>query len=133
MFDVLYLCHYARYFLQLWTNCYCSKEDPIQQGWATITISFTQFCPLKKKKVLQSSVGMLIQSFDNGHVGKQPVARKEYCTEFWSEDFQESMGRCTGCYDVSEIMFKTALNTIQQISYTFPMLDIDQVCFQVEK
>ena len=51
--------------------------------------------------------------FDNGYVGKQPVAWKEYCVEYWLEELQESMGRCTCCHDITEKLVKTALNTIQ--------------------
>ena len=29
--------------------------------------------------------------FDNGYVGKQPVAWKEYCVEYWLKDLQESI------------------------------------------
>ena len=54
-------------------------------------------------------------SFDNGYVGKQPVAWKEYCMEYWLKEHQESMDRCTGCTDITEILLKMALNTIQSI------------------
>ena len=50
--------------------------------------------------------------FDNGHVGKQPVAWKEYCAEFWSKELLESMDRCTGRRNITEILLKTAFNTI---------------------
>ena len=29
--------------------------------------------------------------FDNGSVGKQPVAWKEYCVEYWLKELWESM------------------------------------------
>ena len=54
-----------------------------------------------------------VRCFDNGYVGKQPVAWKEYCAEHWLKEFQESMDRCTGRRDVTEILLKTVLNTIQ--------------------
>ena len=53
-----------------------------------------------------------VRCFDNGYVGKQPVAWKEYCG---SIELQESMDRCTGSRDVTEIRLTTALNTIQSI------------------
>ena len=53
--------------------------------------------------------------FDNGYVGKQPVAWKEYCVEYWYEEFQESMNRCTGCCNITELLLKRALNTIKSI------------------
>ena len=48
-----------------------------------------------------------IRCFDNGYVGKQPVARKKV---------EESMDRSTGCRDITEILLKTVLNTIQSIN-----------------
>ena len=55
--------------------------------------------------------------FDDGYVGKQPVAWKEYCAEYWLKGPQESMDRCSGHRDITEILLKTALNTIESISY----------------
>ena len=57
--------------------------------------------------------------FDIGYVGKQPVAWKEYCAEYWLKELQESMDRCTGRRDVTGIMLKTALNAIQSILLLF--------------
>ena len=54
--------------------------------------------------------------FDNCFVGKQPVVWKEYCVEYWLKEFQESMDRCTGRLDITEIRLKTSLNTIQSIN-----------------
>jgi hypothetical protein len=47
---------------------------------------------------------------DSGYVGKQPVARKEYCVGYWLKDLQESMDRCTGSHDKTEILLKTPYN-----------------------
>ena len=44
--------------------------------------------------------------FDNGYVGKQPVAREAYCTEYWLKELQESMDRYTGRRYVTEILLK---------------------------
>ena len=55
----------------------------------------------------------LSRVFDNGYVGKQTVAWKEYCAEYWLKELQESMDRCTGRRDITEILLKKALNTIQ--------------------
>ena len=49
-------------------------------------------------------------------VGKEPVAWKEDCAEYWIKELQESMDRCTGRRDMTEILLKTALNSIQSIS-----------------
>ena len=57
----------------------------------------------------------LIDCFDNCYVGKQPVAWKEYCTEYCLKELQESMDRCTSHWDMTEILLKMALNTIQSI------------------
>ena len=36
-----------------------------------------------------------VRCFDNGYVGKQPVAWKEYYAEYWLKERQESMDMCT--------------------------------------
>ena len=54
-----------------------------------------------------------VRCFNNGYVGKQPVAWKEYCGEYWLKELQESRDKCTGCHDITEILLKIALNTIQ--------------------
>ena len=41
---------------------------------------------------------------------------KKYCAEYWLKELQESMDRCTGHHDITEIVLKTALNTIQSIN-----------------
>ena len=61
-----------------------------------------------------------VRCFDNVYVGKQPVAWKEYCVEYWLK-VQESMDRCTGRRDITEIQLKTALNTIESIQCIFPL------------
>ena len=38
-----------------------------------------------------------VHCFNNDNVGNWPVAWIEYCAEYWLEDLQESMNRCTGC------------------------------------
>ena len=43
----------------------------------------------------------------------QPVACKEYCAEYWLKEHQESMDRYSGPRNITEILLKTALNTIQ--------------------
>ena len=49
----------------------------------------------------------VVRCFDNSYVGKQPVAWKEYCAEYWLKELQKSMDMCTGCHDihVTEILF----------------------------
>ena len=42
--------------------------------------------------------------FDNDYVGKQPVAWKEYCSEYWLRERQESMDGCTGHRDITETL-----------------------------
>ena len=49
-------------------------------------------------------------------LGKQSVAWKEYCAEYCLKELQESMDRCTGCRNITEILLKTVLNTIQSIN-----------------
>ena len=52
--------------------------------------------------------------FENGFVGKQHVAWKEYFAKYWLKVW-ESMDRCTGRHDITEMPLETALNTIQSI------------------
>ena len=47
---------------------------------------------------------------------KQPVAWKEHCAEYWLKELQESMDRCTCRRDITEILLKMALNTVQSIN-----------------
>ena len=54
-----------------------------------------------------------VHCFDNDYVGKQTVAWTEYCAEYWLKELQESMDRCTGRRDITEILLNTALNTVQ--------------------
>ena len=58
----------------------------------------------------------IVYCFDNGYVGKQPVAWKEYCTENWIKELKEIMDRCTGCCNVTEILLKMVLNTNHSIN-----------------
>ena len=53
-----------------------------------------------------------VHHFDDGYGREKPVAWKEYFEEYRLKEFQESMDRCTGRYDITEI----TLNTIQSIS-----------------
>ena len=57
-----------------------------------------------------------VHCFNNGYVEKQPVAWKEYCAAYWLKELWENMDRCTGCRDITEILLKTVLNTIQSIN-----------------
>ena len=44
-----------------------------------------------------------VHCFGNGCVRKQPAAWKEYCAEYWCKELQESMDRCTGQLDLTEM------------------------------
>ena len=44
------------------------------------------------------------------------VAWKEYCAEHWFKELQESMDMYPGLCDITEILLKIALNTMQSIS-----------------
>ena len=61
-------------------------------------------------------IAMAVHCFDNGYVGKQPVAWKEYCVEYRLKQLKESMDRCTGHCDVTKILLKTVLNIIKSIN-----------------
>ena len=68
---------------------------------------------------LHSSSPTDVHYFNNSYVGKQPVAWKEYCAKYWLKELQESMDRCTGRHDITEILLKTAFNTIQSTNQQF--------------
>ena len=70
--------------------------------------------------------------FYNGYVGKQPVRWKEYCAENWLKDPQESMDRYTGHRDISEIVLKAALKTIQSINQIGHLTCICVNCFHLQ-
>ena len=77
---------------------------------------------IKTRAIKTSSVGSVADlrtggCFDNGYVGKQPVVLKEYCADYWLKELQESMDRCTDHCDITEILLKKALKTIQSISH----------------
>ena len=55
-----------------------------------------------------------VHCFDHGCVGKLPVAGKEYCTERRSKELQKSMDIYNGCYNVNEVMLKTAYTPHKQ-------------------
>ena len=57
-----------------------------------------------------------VHCFNNGCVGKQPTAWKEYCAKNWLEELQKSMDRCPGRSNMTEILLKTVLNTIKSIN-----------------
>ena len=64
-----------------------------------------------------------VRCFDNRYVGKQPVAWKEYCARYtyWLKEVQNSNDICTGLRNLTEILFKTASNTIQSINQSKPV------------
>ena len=41
----------------------------------------------------------------------------EYCAEYWYNKLQESMDRCTGHLDITEILLKTAIHIIQKSNH----------------
>ena len=63
-----------------------------------------------------------IHCFHNGYNGKQPEAWKEYCADYWLKEFQESMDRCTGHCDITEMLLKTTLNIMQSIPNIYKFL-----------
>ena len=53
-----------------------------------------------------------------------PVAWKEYGVEYWLKEHWESMVRCTGHCNITEILLKMVLNSIQSISNCHIVLQI---------
>ena len=69
---------------------------------------FFPHTPSKDQCLSVDKIHMLLTAvhcFDNSYVGKQLVTWKEYC-----------MDRCTGHCEVTEIMFKMALNSMRSIN-----------------
>ena len=60
-----------------------------------------------------------VHCYDSGYAGKQPVAWKEYCAEYRLKELKESMDRCTCHHDITEILLKMALNSMQSINPLF--------------
>ena len=59
------------------------------------------------------------QPINDGNVGEQPVAWEEHCAESWLNEFMESMKRCTGRRNMTEIPLKTTFNTIKSINQKY--------------
>ena len=57
-----------------------------------------------------------IHWFNDCYVGKQPLALEEYCAGYWPKELLESMDRCTGCHDVTDILLIFAFNTMHSIN-----------------
>ena len=72
--------------------------------------------PNRKPHCLNPLILTAVRCFDNGYVGRQPVAWKENCAEHCLKELQESMDRCTGHHNITEVLLKMALNTIQSIN-----------------
>ena len=64
-------------------------------------------------------LSLLSNCLDNGCVGKQPVALKEYCAEYWLKELKESMDRCTGYHDITETLCNQSTKTIQATKLGF--------------
>ena len=73
----------------------------------------TGYIPLSPLSVVSTMVML-----ESSHA----VALKEYCTEYWLKELQESMDRCTGHCDITEILLKMVLNTIQPSFDTWMVL-----------
>ena len=69
----------------------------------------TEYIPLSPLSVVSAMVIL----------GKQPVDWKKFCADYWLKELQESMDRCTGRRDITEILSKTALNTVQSYNQSF--------------
>ena len=98
-------------------NADAFKKKSILMGFAQFDPQLGQYSFQRLMIVIATSIIPLtaVQCFDNGYVGKQPVALKEYCAEYWLKELQESMDSCTGRCDITEILLKTVLNIIQSI------------------
>ena len=49
-----------------------------------------------------------VYCLDNKYVRNQPVALKEYCAEYWLNELQASMDRCTGHCDITERLLENS-------------------------
>ena len=77
---------------------------------------------LNRRSLVQSPEGLIfflsindialtvVYCFDILYVGKQSVAWKEYCVEYWLTGLQESMALCTGCRAITKILLKNGIS-----------------------
>ena len=69
--------------------------------------------------IARGFISLSVRCFDNGYVGKQPVAWKECCAVYWlkkkKKKLQQSMDRWTCRRDITEILLKMAHSNNQSI------------------
>ena len=101
---------WKEYYLENWL-----KELFESMDWCTVRCDITNTVDkgVKHQTINHSIKQSAVDCFDNGYVGKQPVAWKGYCAEYWLQELQKSMDSCTCCY-MTEILLKMALNTTQK-------------------
>ena len=95
-------------------RCCCQAEPHSSVGSvANLIIGGHLFDPLLGQYSFQRMMIVIVTGFipftavhcfHNGYVGKQPVAWKECCADYWLKELQESMDRCTGRHDITEIL-----------------------------
>ena len=104
-------------------SSYYSEDSPVLGwGYEVSCLAQTIFFPRIDDShcdTIHSSL-TTVRCSHKGYVGKQAVAWKEYCVEYWLKELQESMDGCTCCCYKTEILLKMALNTILSINQPKP-------------
>ena len=90
---------------EYWPNRGSNQRPPATELWDSprATNIFMSRCDR-----INSSL-TAVRCFDNGYVGKQPVAWKEKCAEYWLKELQESMDTCTSRRNITEILLKSLI------------------------
>ena len=139
--------------LQRYTNATCTlkntksdlyttkihKSDSTPQKYTNSTSTTTKrYIPTRTATTIQEdsrcdrihSSLTAVRCFDNGYLGKQPVALKEYCAGHWLKEFQESRDRCTGHRDITEMTINQSKSNALILSKTtnFKLFQAERVC-----
>ena len=108
--------NYVHMFNMLWAILFhCDKYNLTYDGILKNCPSPFPPSPTAQSVVLHTWE-QEVHCFDNGYVGKQPLAWKEYCAEYWLKELQDSMNSGTSHRNLTEMLLKTALNTMQSIN-----------------
>ena len=74
-----------------------------------------------------------MHGFDDVDVGKQQVALKEDCAEYWLKEILENIGRCPGQRDRNELILKMTLTALSWFSMTLGKRTFGNIVGKMEK
>ena len=138
-----------QYFL-LFQQCFLTSPNQISIFHFHLFLLSANAFNLDKSKILSFGNGLRwnddyhfdrICSFltadcyiNNGYEGKQSLAWRENCAEYWLKrnSRQASENGCTGFHNITEIMLKMALNTIQSINHNVIYLFNNKISYHAK-